>query len=48
MVFYFSFMFIPPYYSLLYGFRGSKKFDIKYFMERLLYGIERIESFNFQ
>ena len=26
------------------GFRGGKRFDIKYLIEKLLYGIERIES----
>ena len=30
------------------GFRGGKRFDIKYLSEKLLNGIEKIESFNFQ
>ena len=30
------------------GFRGGKKFDIEYLIEKLLRGIKRIESFNFQ
>ena len=30
------------------GFRGGKRFDIKYLIEKLLHEIERIDSFNFQ
>ena len=30
------------------GFRGGKRFDIQYLIKKLLHGIERIDSFNFQ